>query len=88
MSESMRGSALLVGFVDAGPVDLVRQVGYSARMAPPWAALQAIREHECDILIVRLTGAFRDVYELIDSARAEGVPMSGHGVLARGSHAR
>jgi len=75
MNELTRGSALLVGFTDAGPVELVRECGYTARMAPPWAALQAVRERECDVVIVRLTGAFRDVFELIEGARAEGVPV-------------
>ncbi|MFA6956450.1 MAG: diguanylate cyclase [Thermoanaerobaculia bacterium] len=75
MNEPTRGSALLVGFIDAGPVELVRQCGYTARMAPPWAALQAVRERECDLVIVRLTGAFRDVFDLIEGARTEGVPI-------------
>ncbi|MBI2214129.1 MAG: diguanylate cyclase [Acidobacteria bacterium] len=75
MNDPLRASALLVGFTDAGPVELVRDAGYTARMAPPWAALQAVRERECDFVIVRLTGAFRDVFELIEGARAEGVPV-------------
>jgi diguanylate cyclase (GGDEF)-like protein len=75
MNEPQRASALLVGFIDAGPVELVREAGFNARMAPPWAALQAVREHECDLVIVRLTGAFRDVFEMIEGSRAEGVPV-------------
>lgn len=75
MNDPLRASALLVGFIDAGPAELMREAGYTARMAPPWAALQAVREGECDIVIVRLTGAFRDVFEMIEGARAEGVPV-------------
>lgn len=71
----MNGSALLVGFVDTGPVEAVRNAGFTARSAPPWAALQAIREGECDMLVVRLTGAFRDIYDLVAAARAERVPV-------------
>ena len=75
MSDSPNGSAILVGFVDTGPVDAVRNAGFTARAAPPWAALQAIREGECDLLVVRLTGAFRDVYDLVNAARTARVPI-------------
>ncbi|MCM2313831.1 MAG: diguanylate cyclase [Thermoanaerobaculia bacterium] len=75
MSDSINGSAILVGFVDAGPVEAVRNAGFTARSAPPWAALQAIREGDCDLLVVRLTGAFRDVFDLVETARTERVPV-------------
>ncbi|MGK2856233.1 MAG: diguanylate cyclase [Thermoanaerobaculia bacterium] len=75
MSQLSNGSALLVGFVDSGPVEAVRSAGFTARSAPPWAALQAIREGDCNLLVVRLTGAFRDVYELVAAARDERIPV-------------
>ncbi len=75
MSEPFNGSAILVGFFDSGPVDAVRAAGFTARSAPPWAALQAIREGDCDVLLVRLTGAFRDIYDLVETARSERVAV-------------